>query len=39
MDVVFEFEEDPNLDIEIFKQSTLSSMEVFKKYMEEHTHD
>jgi len=39
MDVLFEFEEDPNLDIEIFKQSTLSSMEVFKKYMEEHAHE
>lgn len=34
MDVIFEFEEDPNLSIELFKQSTLKSMEIFKAYME-----
>lgn len=38
MDVIFEFEEDPNLDIEIFKKSTLSSMEIFKQYMEGKSH-
>ncbi|MBN2268436.1 MAG: SRPBCC domain-containing protein [Acholeplasmataceae bacterium] len=39
MNVIFEFEEDPNLDIEIFKKSTLMSMEIFKKHMEESHHD
>ncbi|MDY0339276.1 MAG: hypothetical protein RBQ78_05885 [Acholeplasmataceae bacterium] len=31
MDVIFEFDEDPNLDLEIFKKSTRMSMEVLKK--------
>ena len=34
MDVIFEFDEDPNLDLEIFKKSTRMSMEVLKNYLE-----
>lgn len=39
MDVTFEFEEDPNLDIEVFKNSTKASMEIFKHFMEELHHE
>jgi len=34
MDVIFLFDEDPNLSEEVFIQSTTSSMNVFKHYIE-----
>ena len=35
MEVEFKFEVDPQLDINIFKQKTTESMDIFKQYMEQ----